>query len=170
MKSVRRLRVSVTDAAGRRVMRGPAAGLGAWLARHAPAAARGDVAIAIVSDTDMRRLNRVHRGVDRATDVLSFPPKRGTGAARRPRRRAKADGDIAIARGVAGRQARDAGHAIHTEFRVLALHGLLHLMGYDHDEDRGEMARAEDRLRRRAGLPAGLIGRAASRPARSRRA
>src|SRR5262252_6497338 len=72
MTGVRRLRVSVTDAAGRRVSRGPAAGLGAWLARHAPATARGDVAIAIVSDTDMRRLNRVHRGVDHVTDVLSF--------------------------------------------------------------------------------------------------
>jgi probable rRNA maturation factor len=69
-------------------------------------------------------------------------------------------GDIVIATGVAARQARDAGHAEATEWRVLALHGLLHLLGYDHERDRGEMARVEARLRRRGGLAAGLIERA----------
>jgi probable rRNA maturation factor len=69
-------------------------------------------------------------------------------------------GDIVIARGVARRQARDAGHSELTEWRVLALHGLLHLLGYDHERDRGRMRRVERRLRRRGGLPDGLIERA----------
>jgi probable rRNA maturation factor len=70
-------------------------------------------------------------------------------------------GDIVIARGVARRQARAAGHGEGTELRVLALHGLLHLLGYDHEHDTGQMARLERQLRRRAGLPGGLIERAA---------
>jgi probable rRNA maturation factor len=70
-------------------------------------------------------------------------------------------GDIVIATGVASRQARAAGHAYRDELRVLALHGLLHLLGYDHEDpaDRGAMARAEARLRRRGGLAMGLIQR-----------
>jgi probable rRNA maturation factor len=77
-------------------------------------------------------------------------------------------GDIVIARGVARRQARERGHSVQTEFRVLALHGLLHLLGYDHEEDDGQMQRVERRLRRKGGLREGLIDRA--RPERSRRA
>jgi probable rRNA maturation factor len=71
-------------------------------------------------------------------------------------------GDIVIATGVARRQARQHGHSYATELRVLALHGFLHLLGYDHDdpEDRGRMGRAEARLRRRGGLREGLINRA----------
>jgi probable rRNA maturation factor len=68
-------------------------------------------------------------------------------------------GDIAIAKGVAARQARAAGHPLGTELRVLALHGLLHLIGYDHERDRGEMSRLEARLRRKGGLKASLIER-----------
>jgi probable rRNA maturation factor len=144
-----RLSVSVTDGRGRPA---PAGGLGAWLARHAPRQARGRVTIALVSDTAMRRLNRRFRGKDYATDVLSFP-----GSGPEP-----ADlGEIAIARGVARRQARKLGHSEATERRILALHGVLHLLGYDHEADRGEMERLEERLRRRAGLPAALIARAA---------
>jgi probable rRNA maturation factor len=60
---------------------------------------------------------------------------------------------------VAARQAKAQGHSESTEVRTLALHGLLHLLGYDHERDRGEMRRVEDRLRRRAGLPVGLIRR-----------
>jgi probable rRNA maturation factor len=68
-------------------------------------------------------------------------------------------GDIVIATGVAGRQARRAGHRQATELRILALHGLLHLLGYDHTQDDGRMGRAEWRLRRKGGLPEGLIER-----------
>jgi probable rRNA maturation factor len=68
-------------------------------------------------------------------------------------------GDIAIGHGVARRQARVAGHSDATELRVLALHGLLHLLGYDHERDRGEMYQLEQRLRRKGGLREGLIER-----------
>lgn len=139
------LRVSVTDARGRPW---PSASLGRWLVAHAPARARGRVTIALISDPAMRRLNARFRGVDHATDVLSFPSD-VPGAL----------GDIAIARGVAARQAKRLGHSESTEFRTLALHGLLHLLGYDHEHDQGEMRKVEDRLRRRAGLPAGVIAR-----------
>lgn len=68
-------------------------------------------------------------------------------------------GDIVIARGVARRQAHEAGHSESTEMKVLALHGLLHLLGYDHERDNGAMARLERRLRRKGGLREGLIER-----------
>ena len=142
--------VSVTDGRGRPVKDG---GLGRWLARIAPRATRGEIGIALVSDARMRVLNRSYRRKDYATDVLSFD---GDG---------EALGDLVIARGVAARQAREAGHPLQTELRVLALHGLLHLLGYDHDApaDRGRMARMESRLRKKGGLAAGLIARARAR-------
>jgi probable rRNA maturation factor len=149
-----RLRVSVAtpDFApnGRGASSGQAAarGLGPWLARIAPASAKGDLSVAIVSDRRMRALNRQFRGKDAVTDVLSFPAEdRGF------------LGDIVIAAGVSQRQAREAGHSVQTELRVLALHGLLHLLGYDHEGDDGKMARAEARLRKKAGLQEGLIER-----------
>lgn len=123
-------------------------GLGPWLTKVAPASARGDLSVAIVSDRRMRALNRQFRGKDAVTDVLSFPSEtRGF------------MGDIVIASGVAKRQARAAGHTGQTEVRVLALHGLLHLLGHDHEGDDGKMARAELRLRKKAGLKEGLIER-----------
>jgi len=73
-------------------------------------------------------------------------------------------GDIVIARGVARRQARAAGHAERIELRILALHGLLHLLGYDHEQDNGRMLRLERRLRRKGGLREGLIERARGEP------
>lgn len=132
----------MTDGQGRAVR---APGLAAWLARVAPARARGDIAIAIVSDARIRALNRKYRRRDQPTDVLAFEP-----------------GDIVIAAGVARRQARAAGHSYAAELKVLALHGLLHLLGYDHHDpaDGGRMARLERRLRARGGLRAGLIERA----------
>ena len=69
-------------------------------------------------------------------------------------------GDVVIARGVAARQAREAGHSTAVELRILALHGLLHLLGYDHERDDGRMRSVEQRLLRRAGVRHGLIDRA----------
>jgi probable rRNA maturation factor len=148
------LQVSVVDARGR-ALRAP--GLAAWLKRVVPARVAGEVTIAVVPDTRSRTLNRTYRGKDAATDVLSFPG----GPAARSSKPAAFLGDIVIARGVARRQAREAGHSESTEWRVLALHGLLHLAGYDHETDNGRMARVEARLRRRGGLRDGLIQRGA---------
>jgi probable rRNA maturation factor len=164
----KRLRVSVSDALGRPVRDG---GLGRWLESVAPSRARGDVVVALVSDAHIRTLNRTYRRRDRATDVLSFPAlsapsratKRGPGEPRvpSPEPGAPSLGDIVIATGVARRQAKEAGHSMQAELRVLALHGLLHLLGYDHHDERARarMVRLERRLRRQGGLGAGLIER-----------
>ena len=150
------LRVAVVDGRGRPVH---APGLAKWLEGVAPARAAGRVTVAMVADPRMRALNRTYRGKDAVTDVLSFP------AAAAP----VADGggrflgDIVIASGRARTQARAAGHAESVEWRVLALHGLLHVIGYDHETDNGAMARVETRLRRAGGLERGLIERSPAR-------
>jgi probable rRNA maturation factor len=141
--------VTVCDAAGAPV-RVP--GLAAWLAGIAPRAARGTLTVVITTDRRIRTLNHTWRGLDKATDVLSFPAGDDPGPVRHL-------GDLVISRETAGRQARGEGHTLATELRVLALHGLLHLLGYDHERDSGRMARIERRLRRQGGLPAGLIER-----------
>jgi probable rRNA maturation factor len=141
------LRVTVTDGRGRPVRD---AGLARWLAAVAPAGTLGEVAVALASDALVRTLNQRYRHTNSPTDVLSFPAgERGF------------LGDIVIATGVAKRQARERRHPYRTELRVLALHGLLHLLGYDHENpvDKGAMARIEGRLRRKGGLSDGLIGR-----------
>lgn len=146
---VSRLTITISDGRGRSVR---APGLAAWLTRVAPAAARGDLAIALVSDARMRALNRQFRRKDRPTDVLSFEADAPA-----------AVGDIVISVDTARRQSRAAGHSYAAELKVLALHGLLHLLGYDHDDpaDLGRMARVERRLRARGGLRSGLIERRA---------
>jgi probable rRNA maturation factor len=128
-------------------------GLAAWLRRAAPARARGHVTVALITDQRMRQLNATYRKTDKATDVLSFP---ALGPALAP---GPDLGDLAIALGVAKRQAHEYGHDLATEVRILALHGLLHLLGYDHEADQGQMRRLEERLRQRARLPVGLIAR-----------
>ena len=163
----KRLRVFVSDGRGRPVGDG---GLSRWLAAAGPARARGDVAVALVTDAHIRKLNSQYRKKNVPTDVLSFPAHAGSRppdpGSRTPDPGSRPPdpvlGDIVIATGVARRQARDAGHSYQTELRVLALHGLLHLLGYDHDRknDAGRMARLEARLRRRGGLRAGVIERA----------
>jgi len=107
------------------------------------------IACLITDDRELRRLNRVFRGQNYATDVLSFPSDGG--------------GEIAISLDRAMEQAREYGHGVADEVRILMLHGVLHLAGMDHEADAGEMARAEIRWRRRLGLPTGLIERAKTR-------
>jgi probable rRNA maturation factor len=171
----RRLRVLVANGGGRRLS---APGITRWLARLAPLRARGVVSVALVSDARVRVLNRQYRGHDCATDVLSFPsagsgkpPKRGSPrthsaflhSALTPLLSERFLGDIVVALGVARRQARAAGHSELTELRVLVLHGLLHLLGYDHHRGNGAMARVERALRLKGGLPEGLIERTVKR-------
>jgi probable rRNA maturation factor len=102
-----------------------------------------DVTCLIASDAELCQLNRQFRGKDYAPDVLSFPPE-----------------DMAISFDRAAAQASELGHTVGDELRILILHGLLHLSGMDHDTDKGAMARAEIRWRKRLGLPSGLIERA----------
>jgi probable rRNA maturation factor len=102
----------------------------------------------VTGDAEMRRLNRDFRGKDYATDVLSFPAPGGERL-----------GDIAISAARARAQARQYGHEAEDEVRVLLLHGVLHLMGMDHEADSGAMARAEKRWRARLGLPQTLTER-----------
>ena len=124
----------------------------------------------------MRKMNRRFRGKNKTTDVLSFPalepsqvsksrpgppaeiPLQGEG---KNSGQEELAGDLAISVERAQRQAADHGHALAMEIKILILHGLLHLSGYDHERDAGEMARRERLLRGRLGLPQGLIERAA---------
>lgn len=106
----------------------------------------------VAGDAELRRLNREFRGKDESTDVLSFSGGGWPPAARL--------GDIAISSGRARAQALRFGHSTEAEIRILMLHGVLHLMGMDHADGAGRMARAEKRWRARFKLPSGLIERA----------
>jgi probable rRNA maturation factor len=113
---------------------------------------KGEVNILLTGDAEMKRLNGRFRGKPSTTDVLSFPapePLEG--------------GDIAISVARARAQATSAGHNLLTEIKVLILHGMMHLAGYDHESDQGRMARREKRLRAELHLPLGLIERCAAR-------
>lgn len=114
---------------------------------------RGEVAVQLTTDAALRKLNRQFRGKNKATDVLSFPAG-GIGAE-------EIAGDLAISVPTALRQAIEQGHSLSVEIKILILHGLLHLAGYDHEADQGQMARRERLLRARLSLPQGLIERAA---------
>jgi len=127
------------------------------------------VTVCLVSDAEIARLNLEFRGKDGPTDVLSFPVGEERATAKRKRKHhaefaeriegtekrsavEKYLGDIAIAPGTARRYAKKNGRSLSGELRVLILHGVLHLLGYDHETDRGEMDRIERKLRRRFGL------------------
>lgn len=111
----------------------------------------------ITGDAELRKLNRHWRGNDYATDVLSFPGVQPP----LPHGRGSESGlgDLAISIMRARAQAREFGHSTEDEVRILMLHGVLHLLGMDHETDRGQMARAEKRWRKSLGLPNGLIER-----------
>jgi len=104
----------------------------------------------ITTDVELRRLNRKFREQDHATDVLSFPAANANGFL----------GDIAISYQRAKEQSAEYGVTIQQELEILMLHGLLHLLGLDHETDRGRMARAEAKWRAELGLARGLIERA----------
>jgi probable rRNA maturation factor len=103
----------------------------------------------VTGDEELRRMNREFLGHDYPTDVLSFPSPAPDGGL----------GDIAISVGRAAAQAAEFGHDASTEIRILLLHGVLHLLGFDHETDGGRMRRAEKKWRAAFGLPGGLIER-----------
>jgi probable rRNA maturation factor len=105
------------------------------------------VAIAFVTDAEIARLNKTYRRKNKTTDVLSFPAQTAKRADK-----SKFLGDIAIAPATARRYAKKNGRSLHSEICVLMLHGILHLLGYDHETDRGQMDRIEHKLRRKLGL------------------
>ncbi len=123
----RRQRVALTRL--RRVLEGAARTLGVT----------GELVVVIAGDRLLRRLNREFRGKDKPTDVLSFPGDGGEGGL----------GDVVISVETARRNARALGRTLPRELDVLVLHGLLHVLGYDHETDDGTMERLERRLRRR---------------------
>ena len=113
---------------------------------------KGVVNVLLTSSAEMKSLNRRFRGRDKATDVLSFPAE--------PDARKHFAGEIAISVEIASRNARALGHSPAEEVKILVLHGVLHLRGYDHECDNGQMARREKQLRAKLHLPLGLIERA----------
>lgn len=118
------------------------------------------VNLLVTGNSAMRVLNLRFRGKNKSTDVLSFPIKagqdnHGSGLA----------GEIAISADIAMENSRQFGHSAAKEIKILALHGILHLAGWDHERDNGEMARKEAQLRRRFNLPANLIQRVENQPA-----
>lgn len=120
---------------------------------------RGQVTVLLTTDKTIRRLNRQFRGKNKATDVLSFPSAMPTQVSKSRTAAPMILGDIAISVHTARKQAAEQGHAVALELKVLMLHGLLHLAGFDHETDHGEMARQEQRLRAKLRLPLGLIER-----------
>jgi probable rRNA maturation factor len=119
----------------------------------------GEVHVLLAGDATLRRLNRRFLGHDKPTDVLSFPAGATTVFFGDPGEPELA-GDLAISLETAARQAARQGHSLQDEVRVLLLHGALHLAGFDHETDAGEMAAREADLRQELGLPNGLIARA----------
>lgn len=138
------------------ILRKPVAGLSVlalsrFVTRAGRAARlRGAVNVMVTTSHELRALNRRFRKKDKTTDVLSFPPMLDS---------QEFAGDIAISADIAARNAKQLGHAPAAEIKILALHGMLHLAGHDHETDSGEMARMEHRLRKQLGLPVALIER-----------
>ena len=135
---------------------------------------RGPVNVLVTSSTAIRSLNREFRGHNHATDVLSFPSPSSSFStppsspkALRPRKRAGLLGEIAISADVARQNSARLKHSVAEEIKILALHGILHLAGFDHERDNGEMARKELTLRKALRLPAALIERVQFEPAES---
>ena len=118
--------------------------------------ASSEITIAFVSDEEIARWNEVYRRKKGPTDVLSFPATVGVMQKSATKKNGASGrenlGDIAIAPETAKRYAKKNGRSLEAEIRVLVLHGVLHLMGYDHESDTGQMNRIEQKLRRRLGI------------------
>jgi len=126
--------------------------LSRFLARARRAAGlKGVVNVLVTSSAEMQSLNRRFRGKDKPTDVLSFPSEPGV--------QKQFAGEIAISAEIATKNANALGHSPAQEVKILVLHGVLHLRGYDHERDRGQMAKREEQLRAQLHLPLGLIER-----------
>lgn len=120
---------------------------------------RAAVNVLVTSNHELQELNRRFRRKDQPTDVLSFPALPGV--------KPPYAGDIAISAEIASHNARSLGHTAAEEIKILVLHGILHLRGYDHERDKGRMARREKKLRSDLHLPAGLIERNTARRRRA---
>jgi probable rRNA maturation factor len=124
---------------------------------------RESVNVLVTNSADLRSLNRQFRKTDKATDVLSFPaPPVERGQSKRVL------GEVAISSEIARDNAQRLGHSVADEVKILVLHGILHLAGFDHERDNGEMAGKESRLRKQLKLETGLIERTQSDERRSR--
>ena len=131
-----------------------ASALSSFLRRARKAAGlAGEINVLITANQHMRRLNRQFRHKDKPTDVLSFPAYQADIS------QEKYAGDLAISIEIARQSARKLGHSLQDEIKILMLHGILHLAGYDHESDNGKMAKLEEGLRLKLGLPATLISR-----------
>jgi probable rRNA maturation factor len=137
------------------------AGLARFLNRaRAAVGLAGEVHVLLAGDATLRRLNRQFRWKNEATDVLSFPAGDGNAVG--------VAGDLAISLETAARQAARFGHSLRDEVRVLLLHGVLHLAGFDHEADAGEMAAHEAELRRELGVETSLIARVSGSAAKGK--
>ncbi|MCI6343226.1 MAG: rRNA maturation RNase YbeY [Campylobacter sp.] len=110
--------------------------------------AAGDVELVFVSDDEMREINREQRGIDKVTDVLSFPYEQVYGGLM---------GSVVISTDTASRIAGELGHSIECEIALLFLHGVLHILGYDHEIDNGQMRQKEKEVIEHFSLPDSLI-------------
>lgn len=108
----------------------------------------GDVELVFVNDDEMRKINREHRGINKATDVLSFPYEQVSGGLM---------GSVLISTDTASRVASELGHSIECEIALLFLHGVLHILGYDHEIDGGQMREKEKEVIEHFSLPDSLI-------------
>ena len=152
----------VDDAEPWRTLGLSASGLARFMNRaRAAVGLTGEVHVLLADDATLKRLNKTFRGKNKATDVLSFPAgdANGSGVA----------GDLAISLETAARQAEQYGHSLRDEVRVLMLHGTLHLAGFDHESDDGEMAAREAELRHELRVATSLIARVREPAARKRR-
>ena len=109
-----------------------------------------NIELIVTDNAEIQKLNKAYRGIDKATDVLSFPYEKMKNAPL---------GTIVISVDKVEEVAENLGHTLNEEFTLLFIHGLLHLLGYDHEVDNGEMRSEEEKLIRALALPNSLIVR-----------